>query len=348
MKKICHLIGLLTVSIFSQAQVEVDPCCYIVGVSQPNNIIIGRNDNTGRLFAFKVSDSAAATLKLQDPIHAMPDYSLITSLNGVSKKYLPEKINAIRVTDDTANTGIGIGLTSFNYDRPCCNIVDIAPSESDALVTAVDKTTGAVIQFKTPAELARGLTLKGPVYFGSSGNLAIVQSTWNSPTRETYLYSYQVGNHVNAQTKAEFATSSWVITPIEGMNQQSGRLHTQFPIDVQWGMEIYSRDKNAVTNPNTKEKQQYLELAPGSYDFVLNSVKVENVPIQFGKETRLKTGFADITSIAGWELYNDTNANFLISGKLPAKVALPAGSYYLRTGGQASPFRIKDGETEKL
>jgi hypothetical protein len=72
------------------------------------------------------------------------------------------------------------------------------------------------------------------------------------------------------------------------------------------------------------------------------------VPIQAGKETRLKAGFVQITSTSGWEVFNNTNTASLLSGKLPARIALPAGNYNLRTGGQVKPFTVRDDENIQL
>lgn len=87
------------------------------------------------------------------------------------------------------------------------------------------------------------------------------------------------------------------------------------------------------------------DLAPCIYNFRLNTITVENVPVERGKETKLKTGVLNIVSEGDWHLYDDTKEKFRTSGNKPKKFALPVGSYQLKLGIQFYPVVIKDGET---
>lgn len=140
-------------------------------------------------------------------------------------------------------------------------------------------------------------------------------------------------------------TGQWVITPAINMKGVLGRLNTQFEKDVWWSLDVRTPEDKFIINHSASSPKTYYDLAPGNYIFRLNTVNVENVPIERGKETRLKTGVLNIVSEERWDLYNETKSKFQTSGNKPAKLALPVGRYQLRLGGQYFPVEIKDGIT---
>ena len=141
----------------------------------------------------------------------------------------------------------------------------------------------------------------------------------------------------------------WDITAVPNMKGVLGRLNTQFPADVDWSIDIRNTENKFITNRSSYSKHgNAQEVAPGTYNFELNSITVENVPIEKGKLTRLKTGVLNIVSQGNWELYDDTQKKFQTSGNKPKKFALPVGNYQLKLGGQFFPVVIKDGKVEEF
>ncbi len=152
------------------------------------------------------------------------------------------------------------------------------------------------------------------------------------------------------QTKNTDSSDKWVITPVKGIKKVTGRLNLAFADSVIWSVNIYNSSKKFLDNHskldtrNAADTRKYYELTPGIYHFKLNTVMVENVPIEVGKETRLRTGVLDITTTGNWELRSETK-QFLTSENKPKKFALPVGSYQLKLGLEFHSFVIKDGET---
>jgi len=145
-------------------------------------------------------------------------------------------------------------------------------------------------------------------------------------------------------------TSKWVITSVPNMKGVLGKLNTKFPEGVDWSIDVRTAAENKfIINRSSYSKHGPLQdIAPGTYNFQLNTVLVENVPIEKGKETRLKAGFLNIVSEGVWQLYDETKKIFLTSDNKPKKMALPVGSYQLNLGGQFFPVVIKDLETVEL
>ncbi|MFN2458677.1 MAG: hypothetical protein ABR502_10775, partial [Chitinophagaceae bacterium] len=149
---------------------------------------------------------------------------------------------------------------------------------------------------------------------------------------------------LTAQDPAGNNTNKWVISTAN-MKGVLGRLNTTFPADVEWSILIKATDDKFITSRSgfSKHGPSY-DLAPGMYNFRLNTITVENVPIERGKATRLKAGYLNIVSEGHWEIYNEAKQKLHTTGNKPKKIALPVGNYQLKLGGAFFPVNIKDGE----
>jgi hypothetical protein len=343
------------------AQDPGEPCCNVIGVNTTNNTVIARNNITGRLFAFKVDAMDIKAVKVKDAVTADAGMNVVTAVNGAVRKYnaepvnhtklnYAEPVNAIKkTTAEPVNAGkISLdpvnGIVQINWQEPCCAIVQIDNLEPCCnVVTAKNKTTGATIKFKAPALVLGSVKVGDPVYAEPCCNMAIVQSSYQGNGGQLNSFGYPIegssGNEENASAK-------WVITTAN-MKGVLGRLNTAFPSDVEWSVDIRaSADNKFITNRSGFSKHgPAQDIAPGMYNFQLNTILVENVPIERGKETRLKTGVLQIVSEGDWEIRNETKEKFHTSGNKPKKIALPVGSYQLVLGGQFFPVVIKDGAT---
>lgn len=143
-------------------------------------------------------------------------------------------------------------------------------------------------------------------------------------------------------------SAKWVITAVPAMKGVLGRLNTKFPEGVEWAIDIRTTEDKFITNRSFVNKQDHHDLAPGMYYFRLNTITVQNVPVEKGKETRLKAGYLHIVSDGRWEIRNESKEKFHTSGNKPKKMALPIGRYQLKLGEQFFPIEIKDEEVLEM
>ena len=161
---------------------------------------------------------------------------------------------------------------------------------------------------------------------------------------------YEVaGNEIrNTNLLKKESDEKWVITPVEDMKGVLGRLNTNFPADVEWSIDVRTTEDKFITNRSSANKQAYHALAPGIYYFRLNTITVHDVPIEKGKETRIKAGILSIVSEGRWEIRSEEKQKFHTSGNKPKKIALPIGNYQLKLGEQFFPIVIRDNKTVEM
>ena len=86
---------------------------------------------------------------------------------------------------------------------------------------------------------------------------------------------------------------------------------------------------------------------PGLYDVVIDSRDtLKNVPVELGKQTRLKMGVFMVSGYTSPTIENSSTHQKFTYGA-PFKILLPAGTYYLN-GNKKVPIVIKDGELTEL
>lgn len=125
------------------------------------------------------------------------------------------------------------------------------------------------------------------------------------------------------------AYEKWETSPNEKIKAGMGRINMNFPPGVEWFIDIYTPDNKFITNRSVNGKQAFHDIEPGVYLLKLNVIPVENVPVETGKETRLKTGVLNIVTPGDWEIYDEAKKKFYTSGNKPKKLAMPAGIYQL-------------------
>ncbi|MBL7723887.1 MAG: hypothetical protein JNK27_07045 [Chitinophagaceae bacterium] len=136
-----------------------------------------------------------------------------------------------------------------------------------------------------------------------------------------------------ASAFAQNETDKWEISPAKGLKKGMGSLNLNFPAGVEWDVNIYTSQNKFIINRNPKTfKQKYYDLVPGIYNFKLNTVLIENVPVEEGKITTLKTGKLEINS-NDWQLRDESKKKFLTSDNKSRIIALPVGKYQLGETG---------------
>jgi hypothetical protein len=135
----------------------------------------------------------------------------------------------------------------------------------------------------------------------------------------------------NYQANDSSKNDKWEIVQAKGVKKGMGRLNLNFPAGVHWSIDIYTGNKFIINRSVETYKLKYYDLLPGLYNIKLNTVMIENIQVEAGKTTTLRTGVLEINS-NDWELRDETNKKFLTSGNKPKKMAVPVGKYQLQQG----------------
>ena len=180
-----------------------------------------------------------------------------------------------------------------------------------------------------------------------AGNINANSNSGNNNSDNNKSGNSKPDNNNSDNNASGNESEKWVITPVSTMRGVLGGLNIKFPADVERNILIHEPVTNKFLRSVSRNDKTY-SIAPGTYNFVLTTVPVENVPIQKGHETRLKAGFLNIVSEGHWELYNHTKENLFTTGNKTGKIVLPVGNYQLKLGGDFFPAVIKDGETVEL
>ncbi len=159
-------------------------------------------------------------------------------------------------------------------------------------------------------------------------------------------------------------SDKWIITADAKIKKGFGRLDMNFPDSVYWWVIIYDKDDKMVKSFYPHEKIKSYNLLPGQYRIELSNVKVENVPIEAGHSTRLRSGTTKIESGGEyWQLYDADKENFFTSSSLfdgnayqlfessrkisngdrkSLNLALPVRNYTWRVGGDDKIITVKE------
>ena len=141
---------------------------------------------------------------------------------------------------------------------------------------------------------------------------------------------------------------SWETHPDATIKGVGGEISMEIPKGLRFNtnMEFYEagdkKNRQASWFGNNKAK-----LLPGTYDVVIDSRDtIKNVPVELGKQTRLKMGVFLVSGYTSPTIENSTTHQKFTYGA-PFKILLPAGTYYLN-GNKKVPIVIKDGELTEL
>lgn len=85
------------------------------------------------------------------------------------------------------------------------------------------------------------------------------------------------------------------------------------------------------------------EVKPGLYDVSFWGIKIPQVTVETGKDTRIFAGFLKSTVKGLWELWTADGQKIYSAGG-PKQIALPVGNYIVKTGGTEIKTTITDGK----
>ena len=89
------------------------------------------------------------------------------------------------------------------------------------------------------------------------------------------------------------------------------------------------------------------EFLPGYYDLKFFKLLIPNVPVEKGKDTRLKVGVLSINSTGKWKVYSKDGSE-IRNGTGQYKLILPAGKYQVELLSGKMEVELKDGKIEEF
>ena len=142
-------------------------------------------------------------------------------------------------------------------------------------------------------------------------------------------------------------TQPWEIKMDPTIKGVGGEITLQMPKELRYNTHMEFYDAGDAKKPvaswfeNNKAK-----LLPGLYNIVVDKkYTIQNVPVELGKQTRLKMGVFMVSSYGSYEIENSNHQKFTYAP--PFKILLPEGTYYIN-GKKKTPVVIKDGELTEL
>jgi hypothetical protein len=314
-------------------------CCTIIGINPGTYSVTARNNSSGQLFMFRAEPLDIENLKLNDAVTTNNSNTYVSYINGIRKQYFVGPVNLSQQKSDNAT-----GLVNLNYTEPCCKIITTDPN---GVINVQNKTTGETFSFHAIPEVAKTLKSGDLVYtetLAGSQNYVLLQSPYKSLNGILSVYAYPFDRSA-VNNNSVLSSSNWSLAPVAEITENVGRLNTNFQPGAEWGIDIYTHPAHKpVLYKKPTSNETYYEMVPGNYTFKLNNVSVSNVPVEKGKETKLKVGYLNISKDGAWALYDDSKATNLYSGTMSKKLALPVGNYQLKINNDYMPISIREGE----
>jgi hypothetical protein len=155
---------------------------------------------------------------------------------------------------------------------------------------------------------------------------------------------YLIGNNDSTIVN----TQNWSMTNNKKIPADKGRINLVFPANVEWSVDVYTADDKFYTNRSSYSKHGSYDIVPGNYSFKFNGIPIDNVPVERGKEIKLKVGILNMMSTGHWELYDESKKIYYTSGNKPVKKAFPIGKYIFTFEGKEYRMRLKEGTVLKF
>lgn len=192
------ILSLLVCGMFlnNYSQNEADPCCSIIATDIKNNLVVARDNITGRLYQFKTDGLDIKAIKINDALNISS--GKVTSISGAFRNYpviQPDKAepvsiqNILRIAyaEPVSKPRLNNAEPpSMQSAAPINHIVSIQVdpaepvskpvinnAEPPSIITAKNKLTGNTYQFKVPAVIAKTLKLGDPAYIDKVNGIQI-------------------------------------------------------------------------------------------------------------------------------------------------------------------------------
>ncbi len=143
-------------------------------------------------------------------------------------------------------------------------------------------------------------------------------------------------------TEIKQPPKQWATVTNPSLKGANGLLVISLPVEVASMVCMISHTgdaKNLYTIHNSTSK----EFAPGSYDVTFWGIKIPNVIVEKGKETRIFAGVLNSSVRGLWEVFTTDGQKIFASGS-PKVVALPPGNYVVKIKGNDLKTTVNDGK----
>ena len=279
-------------------------------LSAQNKMTVTTNNKTGDIFGYNLSGATKNSTESASPSGSVDMFGPMQNIDIEFSKAL----------------AIGQPITEVDI-----NIVgtDLKPVETIKLKSVsviqikeyTSSFTDGVFQLSSPGGLNRAVNC-------SYGSMQI--HYYNNDTGE------KIKAPLNKMEKYEMNTNS-------SLTGTTGRVYLNLAADVECVVFIYNPGTNKEITGTTKDRSFYL--APGKYDIKVSSVKMEEIDVEKGMDTRIKAGILNVSSPSAWALYDENKKIRITASSGAKKIGLPIGNYQLQMNGSFRPVTINDGET---
>lgn len=277
-----------------------------------NKMTLTTNNKTGDIFGYTMNSGTPNSSGPASPSGTVDLFGPMQNVNLEFSKALavgqPIPEVDINISDQNLTSVETIKLKSFS-------VIQVKEYTSTY--------TNGMFQLSSPANLNMEIT----------GSYSSIQIYYNDQTKG-------VGDKIKApMNKLE----KYEMNPDSSLTGSTGRVYLDLSANVECVIFIYNAGTNKEIAGTTKDRQFFL--APGRYDIKISSVKMEQIEVQKGMDTRIKAGILNVSSPTAWALYDENKKIRIIGSSGAKKIGLPVGNYQLQTSGSFHPVTIKDGET---
>ena len=221
--------------------------------------------------------------------------------------------------------------------EPCCAVINI--DKANGIVSVKNIVTRQIFQFKVDAAGIGGVRLGDSVSVFPNG-YAMIESHADVFYGQPRV-AYPLMHSSAGRPRSDSLTNQKWIMGTTATKAVTGKLSGTVPPGAVVSITVYS-DGEAIKTVRSFP----IQLAPGNYTIMVNNIRVDNVPIAKGRDTRLKIGYIAFRTDASWAIEDAKGAeNYVASMGGKTIVAVPVGSYVVTVSGSKMQQTIKDGQT---
>ncbi len=351
------------------------PCCSVIAAIPATSccgIVTVRDNTTGRTFEFTVDNSVAKNYKTGTALNAQPSLGIIKSVTGTVSKY---------AITEPAHIEPCCGITSIEPSVPCCSIISAKLPNDDRFSFSVPKTFAANLNIGQKVSIQHYPPVDGDKFQPVDGYAVIQSKVGALIAGKLATYSFRIlkqksnlhNDSINNQPggydiKSDKAERHEVSDSPYIDRGTNGDIVRATNIDKKWeikqnllakgvtGKLFLNIPKDAecvitISQPVTERQVSYsinersFSLVPGTYDVTISGIKVKDVPVQKGMDTRIKAGTLNVVASGIWTLYDEKKDRQVYYSVTAKKIGLPIGTYQIDLNGTMKQILIKDGET---
>lgn len=225
--------------------------------------------------------------------------------------------------------------------EPCCNITSI---NSNGVVTAKNNQTNQTFQFRVKDRaVLQGLHVGQNVWANFGANAVALAA--NGEPCCGITSSALKGPAVTATVNP--GTPCCDVVPNAALGSHLGQLVVAFPQGADFGISIinvYAADGRTRLQGGTGN--QSWQFTPGTYVVEINGVRVPNVQVKAGSDTRVRVGVLQVK--AGGNTIADVldASGRRLDGHMGGfGMGLPPGTYRVQINGQSEAVQVQAGAT---